>query len=73
MMKENFDEYVDKLIVSYLTNLDKNLPIPDSTNSLRLQLTSIFFEMIDLEFESVEELSLDLYRKISNKYNESLK
>lgn len=70
---ENFDEYVDKLIVSYLTNLDKNLPIPDSTNSLRLQLTSIFFEMIDLEFESVEELSLDLYRKISNKYNETLK
>ena len=70
---ENFDEYVDKLIVSYLTNLDKNLPIPENTNNLRLQLTSIFFEMIDLEFESVEELTLDLYRKISNKYNESLK
>ena len=70
---ENFDEYVDKLIISYLTNLDKNLPIPENTNNLRLQLTSIFFEMIDLEFESVEELTLDLYRKISNKYNESLK
>ena len=70
---ENFDEYVDKLIVSYLTSLDQNLPIPENTNSLRLQLTSIFFEMIDLEFESVEELTLDLYRKISNKYNESLK
>ena len=70
---ENFDEYVDKLIVSYLTNLDKNLPIPENTNNLRLQLTSIFFEMIDLEFDSVEELTLDLFRKISNKYNESLK
>ena len=69
---ENLNEFTDKIVGTYLGHLDNNKQLPVEIIKSGEQLLDAFFEITEFEYESINELTLDLYKKICDKYNETL-
>lgn len=69
---ENLNEFTAKIVGTYLGYLDSNKQLPVEIIKSGEQLLDAFFEITEFEYESINELTLDLYKKICDKYNETL-